>query len=58
MPRLAEALKAKKMILGWLDAVEAYARERAESSDGFPGFKLVAGRGLREWADEEKPRKR
>ncbi len=52
--QVGEALKAKKMILGWLDAVEAYARERAESSDGFPGFKLVAGRGLREWADEEK----
>lgn len=51
--QVGEALKAKKMILGWLDAVENYARERAQSSEGFPGFKLVSGRGLREWADEE-----
>lgn len=50
--QVAEALKAKKLIMGWLDAVEAYATEKAQTADGFPGFKLVAGRSSRSWADE------
>lgn len=54
--RISEVLRAKKMIQGWLDAVEDYAREKAET-DGFPGFKLVAGRGSRDWSDEVEAQK-
>lgn len=49
---LSKALAAKKQILGWLDAVEQYASERLEAGEGFPGFKLVAGRSTRQWGDE------
>lgn len=51
---LSKALAAKKQILGWLDAVEQYASERLEAGEGFPGFKLVAGRSTRQWGDEGK----
>lgn len=54
--RISEVLRAKKMIQGWLDAVEDYAREKAEAG-GFPGFKLVAGRGSRDWTDEVEAQK-
>lgn len=52
--RVSSALAAKKLILGWLDAVEQHVTERLESGKGFPGFKLVAGRSLRQWSDESK----
>lgn len=52
--RVSAALAAKKLILGWLDAVEQHVTERLESGKGFPGFKLVAGRSLRQWGDESK----
>lgn len=52
--RVSSALAAKKLILGWLDAVEQHVTERLESGKGFPGFKLVAGRSLRQWGDESK----
>lgn len=51
---LSKALAAKKLIIGWLDAVEAYATEILEDGKDFPGFKLVAGRSLRAWVDEAK----
>lgn len=50
--RLREVLEAKKLITGWLDAVEAHIVARLESGQDFPGFKLVAGRSLRQWGDE------
>ena len=50
--QVAEALKAKRLIVGWLDAVEAYATERANRPEGFPGFKLVEGRSSRAWVDD------
>lgn len=49
---LARALSAKKLITGWLDAVEEHATQRCINGEGFPGFKLVAGRSLRQWGDE------
>jgi hypothetical protein len=51
--QLREALEAKKLIVGWLEAVEKLVVERLESGEQFPGFKLVAGRSLRKWVDEE-----
>lgn len=50
--QLRDALDAKKLIIGWLDAVESLVTERLESGEPFEGFKLVAGRSLRKWGDE------
>lgn len=52
--RVSAALAAKKLIVDWLDAVELHVADRLESGKGFPGFKLVAGRSLRQWGDESK----
>ncbi|HEY7803860.1 MAG TPA: DUF2800 domain-containing protein [Orrella sp.] len=51
--RVREVLDAKKLITGWLDAVEKHVVERLESGQDFPGYKLVAGRSLRQWEDEK-----
>lgn len=50
--QLAEALTAKKLVLSWFDAVEQHAFGKLERGEPFPGFKLVEGRSLRQWADE------
>ena len=42
----------KKLIISWLDAVEGLIKERVTTGTGFPGYKLVAGRSNRRWADE------
>lgn len=52
--QLRAALEGKKLVLSWLDAVEKLATERLNSGQGFPGFKLVAGRSVRFWGDEDK----
>lgn len=52
--QLRAALEGKKLVLSWLDAVEKLATERLASGEGFPGFKLVAGRSVRQWGDEDK----
>lgn len=51
--QLRAALEGKKLVLSWLDAVEKLAAERLANGEGFPGFKLVAGRSVRQWGDEE-----
>lgn len=51
--QLRQALEAKKLIVSWLDAVEGLVKSRLECGESFPGFKLVAGRSLRKWADED-----
>lgn len=51
--QLRQALDAKKLIVGWLDAVASHVRERLENGEGFDGYKLVAGRSLRAWADTD-----
>lgn len=43
----------RKLITGYLDAVEAHARELAEQNN-LPGYKLVEGRSQRKWRDEAK----
>ena len=50
--QLREVLDAKPLIVKFLEAVEAHARERLESGQNFPGYKLVAGRSVRQWCDE------
>lgn len=50
--QLRLALDGKKLIVSWLDAVEQLVIERLQSGQSFDGYKLVAGRSLRQWADE------
>lgn len=49
---LKTALDNKKLIVGWLDAVEDLVKQRLTDGEGFPGYKLVAGRSTRSWANE------
>ncbi len=51
--RLREVLDAKRIITGWLEAVERHVADRLTSGDSFPGYKLVAGRSVRQWGDEQ-----
>lgn len=50
---LRQALDNKKLIISWLDAVEARVMDKLTSGEGFTGYKLVEGRSLREWTDEQ-----
>lgn len=50
---LRQVLDAKPLISKFLEAVEGHARERLESGQNFPGYKLVSGRSVRQWADEK-----
>lgn len=49
---LRQALEGKKLVLSWLDAVEKLVVERLNAGEGFDGFKLVAGRSVRQWSNE------
>lgn len=51
--QLSNVLEHKKLITDWLGAVEDHARGKLESGQPFPGYKLVAGRSLRQWQDLE-----
>lgn len=51
--QLRLALENKKLVISWLDAVENLVKLRLESGEKFEGFKLVAGRSLRNWGDSE-----
>ena len=46
-------LKNKSLIESWLKAVEQAAYEKLSNGEDVDGFKLVAGRSLRKWADEQ-----
>lgn len=50
--QLKKALENKALIVSWFDAVEQHAFNLLESGKSFPGYKLVAGRSVRQWADE------
>ena len=50
--QLAQALDAKKLITGWLDAVEQLVTDKLNNGEQFAGYKLVEGRSLCQWADE------
>ena len=50
--QIAKVLRAKALITSWLDAVEDRVVERLTDGDGFPGYKLVAGKANRRWSDE------
>lgn len=45
-------LDNKKLIEGWLKAIEGYVFEQLEKGTTMPGFKLVTGKSSRKWVDE------
>ena len=51
---LKNILDHKNMIIDWLKAVEDHVKNRIESGESFPGYKLVYGRSIRKWNDEPK----
>lgn len=50
--QIRKVLEQKALIEGWLSSVENTVRERLEAGDSFDGFKLVEGRSLRKWGNE------
>ena len=51
--KLSVILSNKKLIESWLKAVEEHISHTLLDGEEFPGFKLVAGRSLRKWANED-----
>lgn len=49
---LGRALRSKKIILAWLDAVEKVVYNELTERTEYAGFKVVAGRKVRSWKDE------
>ena len=50
---MSRILDQRKLIIGWFDAMEEYATDELVGGQGFPGYKLVAGRSLRQWGNDE-----
>lgn len=46
-------LENKTLVEAWLISVENLAKEKIVSGASFPGFKLVEGRSIRKWIDED-----
>jgi len=51
--QLRKVLERKDLIVAWLSAVETHVTERIVNGEDFPGFKIVEGRSLRQWNDDE-----
>jgi hypothetical protein len=54
---LAKVMLHKKLIEGWLSSVEKHITDRLQQGESFDGYKLVEGRSLRQWQDEEQAQK-
>lgn len=50
----SQVLKAKGLIESWLKAVEQHCFERLIDGETVDGFKLVEGRSVRKWGDEDR----
>jgi len=55
--QISAVLKQKPIIEAWLKSVEEYAEQELAVGHDIPGFKVVAGRGSRSWADENEAKK-
>lgn len=53
-PRIGAFLKNADLLEEWIKDLRALAFQMMESGKKVPGWKLVAKRGLRKWADEQK----
>lgn len=53
VPQLSEKLKAAELLELWIDKLREHAQHELEAGRAVPGFKLVAKRGIRKWADPE-----
>jgi len=51
--QMASVLASKSLIDGWISAIATHATDRLEAGDGFTGYKLVEGRSVRRWYDDE-----
>ena len=51
--QLRVVMDNKALIAGWLDAVEKHITERLTAGESFGGYKLVEGRSVRRWTDEQ-----
>lgn len=51
--QLRTALEAKALIEAWLSSVEQLVTARIADGGTFPGFKIVEGRSLRQWRDDD-----
>lgn len=51
--RKREIIRNKKLILGWIDAIESQIFDRLQNGESVEGFKLVNGRSSRKWIDDE-----
>lgn len=54
---LKRVLDAAGLLDSWIAAVKAYAHQRALQGEVVEGYKLVAGRGSRNWISEDKVEK-
>jgi len=50
---VSKVLDARSAIESWFRAVSEYATERLLDDHPVPGYKLVAGRSVRQWGDEQ-----
>ena len=50
---VASILTQIDLISDWVKALHGYAYDQLNSGNDIPGFKLVEGRSLRKWKDEE-----
>jgi hypothetical protein len=50
---MGNALASKKLILSWFDSIEHLVTERILQGGSFKGYKIVAGRASRSWANTE-----
>lgn len=51
--QIADILKQESIITAWLKAVKERALSQMLSGEEIPGYKVVEGRGSREWSDED-----
>ena len=54
---LSNILMQKSLIEKWLKSVEEHVKNHIEGGESFPGWKIVAGRSVRKWADEQEAEK-
>jgi hypothetical protein len=50
---LADALQQVPMVKAWVNAIESAAFDLVDHGGTLPGFKLVEGRSVRHWKDEQ-----